>query len=130
MKAIQDQKKWVTGYHDVESAIDDLSVMNDFFLDGEMKEEELDQNFQETLKKVEDFEFKCSFDKEEDMLPAVLTINSGAGGTESQDWVSMLMRMYIMWGEKNKYKVNEIDLQRGDVAGIKSVTLEFVGDLA
>jgi len=104
--------------------------MYEFFQAKEIKEEELDKQYRTTLKEVEELEFKQSFSKEEDTFNAILTINSGAGGTESQDWAEMLMRMYIMWGERNKYKVREIDIQRADVAGIKSCTLEFQGDLA
>jgi len=93
-------------------------------------EQELDEQFQKTLKELEELEFKKSFSQEEDQLNSILTINSGAGGTESCDWADMLMRMYIMWGEKNNYKVREIDVQKGDVAGIKSATLEFSGEFA
>lgn len=95
-----------------------------------MDEQELDEQFQKTLKELEELEFKKSFSQEEDQLNSILTINSGAGGTESCDWADMLMRMYIMWGEKNNYKVREIDVQKGDVAGIKSATLEFSGEFA
>lgn len=95
-----------------------------------VSEEEMDQSYAESLKVVEELEFKNMLSNEEDQYNAVLTINAGAGGTESCDWASMLMRMYIMWGEKNGYKVKEVDLQDGDVAGIKSCTLEFEGDFA
>lgn len=104
--------------------------MNDFFKEGEASEEELEEQFAATLEKVEELEFKNMLGNKEDFLSAVLTINSGAGGTESQDWAEMLMRMYIMWGEKNGYKIKEEDIQPGDGAGIKSVTLEFEGDFA
>jgi len=90
----------------------------------------LDKAYLATLKLVEDLEFKNMLSDEEDKLSAILHINPGAGGTESQDWAEMLMRMYIRWGERNKYKVKEIDLQEGDLAGIKSVSLEFEGDFA
>ncbi len=108
--------------------IDDLQVIYDFFTEGEGTEEDLDKQYQHVLQMVEDLEFRNMLSGEEDKLGAILTINSGAGGTESQDWAAMLMRMYIRWGERNDYKVKEIDLQDGDVAGIKSVTLEFEGD--
>jgi len=95
---------------------------------GEVKDDELESSYQNTLLLVEDLEMKNMLRGEEDRLGAILTINSGAGGTESCDWAEMLSRMYIMWGEKNGYKVTEIDRQDGDVAGIKSLTLEFEGN--
>ena len=97
---------------------------------GEATEQETDQHYKSTAKQLEDLEFKNMLSGEEDACSAVVTINSGAGGTESCDWADMLMRMYIRWGERNGYKVIEVDKQDGDVAGIKSVTLEFNGDFA
>ena len=97
---------------------------------GEATEQETDLQYKATAKQLEDLEFKNMLSGEEDACSAVVTINSGAGGTESCDWADMLMRMYIRWGERNKYKVTEVDKQDGDVAGIKSVTLEFEGDFA
>ena len=97
---------------------------------GEATEQETDQHYKSTAKQLEDLEFKNMLSGEEDACSAVVTINSGAGGTESCDWADMLMRMYIRWGERNGYKVTEVDKQDGDVAGIKSVTLEFNGDFA
>lgn len=97
---------------------------------GEGSEEEIDREYKEAMQIVEELEFKKMLNSEEDQLSAILEINSGAGGTESQDWAQILMRMYLMWGEKNGYKVKEIDMQEGDTAGIKSCTLEFEGDLA
>jgi peptide chain release factor 2 len=102
----------------------------EFQKSGDATEKEVDDHYAETLKVLEDVEFKRMLGGEEDVLNAVLNINSGAGGTESQDWAEMLMRMYIMWGEKNGYKVVEVDKQYGDGAGIKSATLEFEGDFA
>jgi peptide chain release factor 2 len=101
--------------------------MWEFLEAGEGSESEVEALYEETLKQIESLELKNMLRDEEDKLGAILTINSGAGGTESQDWAQMLMRMYIRWGEQNKYKVHEIDLQPGDTAGIKSVTLEFEG---
>lgn len=101
--------------------------MWEFLEAGEGSEAEVEALYEETLKQIESLELKNMLRDEEDKLGAILTINSGAGGTESQDWAQMLMRMYIRWGEQNKYKVHEIDLQPGDTAGIKSVTLEFEG---
>jgi len=105
-------------------------VMWEFFVQGEGTETELDRHYHETLRLVEDLEFRNMLSGEEDRLGAVVQINSGAGGTESQDWAEMLMRMYIRYGERNNYKITEIDYQQGDVAGIKSVTLEFDGEYA
>lgn len=104
--------------------------MFDFYKAGDASEEDAEQQYAETMRMLEDLEFKNMLGGKEDNLNAVLTINSGAGGTESQDWASMLMRMYIMWGEKNGFRVKETDLQQGEAAGIKSVTLEFEGDYA
>src|SRR4029077_5054629 len=109
---------------------DDLNVLFEFFKSGDATEKELDIQYNQSFKLLEDLEFKRMLGAEEDQLEAVLNINSGAGGTESQDWAEMLMRMYIMWGEKNGYKVTEVDKQYGDGAGIKSATLEFDGDFA
>jgi peptide chain release factor 2 len=105
-------------------------VAGQFFEEGDMTEAEADQHVTDTLKILEDLEFRNMLSGEEDKLGAILTINSGAGGTESQDWAQMLMRMYIRWGEVNNYKVKEIDLLPGDVAGIKSATIEFEGSYA
>lgn len=104
--------------------------MFEFFQAGEATEPELDQAFQQASKLFDDLEFRNMLSNEEDNLSAILQINSGAGGTESQDWAQMLMRMYIRWAERNNYKVRELDLNEGDVAGIKSVSLEIEGDHA
>ncbi|VTR35227.1 Peptide chain release factor 2 [Sphingobacterium thalpophilum] len=104
--------------------------MYEFFQSGDATEKELDEQYQLALEKVEELEFKNMLSAEEDQLDAILQITAGAGGTESCDWAAMLMRMYIMWGEKNGYKVTEQDSQEGDVAGIKSVTLQISGDFA
>ena len=105
-------------------------MLFEFLEAGEGTEEDFRKHFAETLKLVEDLEFRNMLSGEEDRLGAIVQINSGAGGTESQDWAQMLMRMYIRWGELNGYKVKELDFQEGDVAGIKQVTLEFTGDYA
>jgi peptide chain release factor 2 len=110
--------------------MDDLEVLNEFHEAGDVGEEELDREYEKAAKAVEELEFKKMLSKEEDQLSAVVEINPGAGGTESQDWAEMLNRMYIMWGEKNDYKVTQIDYQSGDVAGIKSATLELEGPFA
>ena len=110
--------------------VDDLEVLNEFHEAGDVGDEELERDYQKTLKAVEELEFKKMLSKEEDQLSAVIEINPGAGGTESQDWADMLNRMYIMWGEKSGYKVTQVDYQSGDVAGIKSATLEVEGQFA
>ncbi len=111
-------------------AVDELEVALEFFSAGEMPQEEFDQTYTTAEKAIEDLEFFNMLSGEEDKLSAIITINSGAGGTESQDWAEMLMRMYIRWAERNNYKVTELDLQEGDVAGIKSCSLEIEGDYA
>jgi peptide chain release factor 2 len=105
-------------------------VVWDFYNDSEASEQDIDKQYQQSLKLIENLEFRNMLSGEEDKLGAVLNINSGAGGTESQDWAEMLMRMYIRWGERNDYKINVLDTQEGDVAGIKSVSIEFEGDYA
>lgn len=121
---------WTKAYQEVRSGFDDLTVFYDFYKNGESSEQEVDEQYHSTLKLTENLELKNMLQKEEDYLGAILKINSGAGGTESLDWVEMLMRMYIRWGERNKYKVRQVDFLAGDEAGIKSVTLEFSGDYA
>ena len=130
LKNINKQKVWVVAFDELQSLVDDFSVLFDFFQEGEIEEDEIDSSYKSVIQKVADLEFKNMLSGEEDNLSAVMTINPGAGGTESQDWAEMLMRMYIMWGEKNKFKVKELDFQAGDAAGIKSVTLQFDGDFA
>ncbi len=121
---------WTKAYQEVISGFDDLTVFYDFYKNGESSEQEVDEQYNSTLKLTETLELKNMLQKEEDHLGAILKINSGAGGTESLDWVEMLMRMYIRWGERNKYKVRQVDFLAGDEAGIKSVTLDFSGDYA
>lgn len=104
--------------------------MLEFFEAGEATEKEVDKQFYKTLKFVENLEFKNMLSREEDKLSAIININSGAGGTESQDWALMLMRMYVRWGERNKVKIKVLDQQDGEVAGIKSASLEFEGEYA
>jgi peptide chain release factor 2 len=130
MKSVKLPKQWVASYEEVAAAIADLEIYFEFQQAGEISADELEQHYQQALSVLEKLEFKNMLRSEEDQMSAVLTINSGAGGTESQDWASMLMRMYIMWGEKNGYAVKELDIQEGDEAGIKSVTLEFEGNFA
>ncbi len=130
LKKIRNIKVWVEGYHQVKQLIDDLNVLYDFFKEGEVSEDELEEAYRQALDALEDLEFKNMLSAEEDALSAVLQITAGAGGTESCDWAAMLMRMYMMWAEKHGYKVKVLDEQEGDVAGIKSVTLEIDGEFA
>jgi len=130
LKSIRDKKLWTDAWQRCGASIGDLQVLFDFFNLGEGSEAELDRHFTETLRQIEDLEFRNMLSGEEDHLSAIVQINSGAGGTESQDWAQMLMRMYIRYGERNNYKIKELDFQEGDVAGIKQVTLEFEGDYA
>lgn len=130
LKNINKVKIWVTSFDDVRSAFDDFIVLYEFYKEGDINDSEIQEGFKSLLEKVEELEFKNMLSGNEDNLSAVMTINPGAGGTESQDWAEMLMRMYIMFGEKNNFKVRELDFHAGDAAGIKSVTLQFDGDFA
>lgn len=121
---------WTDEYEAVSKQLDDLEVLTEFHQAGDVSEEELNLEFKRTAGSVEGLEFRKMLSKEEDQLSAMIEINPGAGGTESQDWADMLHRMYIMWGEKNGYKVREVDYQAGDVAGIKSATIEIEGAFA
>jgi peptide chain release factor 2 len=130
MKKIKEKKMWTEAFHKVNHAIDDVEILLEFLEMGESNVTELETAYQLALKLTEDLELKNMLQNEEDNLPAIVTINSGAGGTESCDWAEMLMRMYIMWGESHKMKITEMDFQAGEVAGIKSCTLKFEGDFA
>ena len=128
MQKIMNLKKWVEDYETLSSKHQDLEVLIEFQKAGEVSEEEVDQNFDEVFDLLESIEFRNMLSNEGDSLSAVLQITAGAGGTESCDWAEMLMRMYIMWAEKNKFSVKELNHQVGDVAGVKSVTLEINGE--
>ena len=128
MQKIMTLKKWVEDYETLSSKQQDLEVLIEFQKAGEVSEEEVDQNFEEVFDLLESIEFRNMLSNEGDSLSAVLQITAGAGGTESCDWAEMLMRMYIMWAEKNKFSVKELNHQVGDVAGVKSVTLEINGE--
>lgn len=130
MKMIKAKRVWTSSYEKLEESFGDTETLFEFLEMGEASISEVEEAFQHTLKQTEDLELKKMLSSEEDQLSAMLQINPGAGGTESNDWASILMRMYIMWGESNGYKVREVDFQAGDVAGVKSVTLEFEGPLA
>ena len=130
LKSIRDKKIWTEPYKAAQNSFDDLMILYEFFQEGEGIEQDLDKNYKDTLSLIENLEFRNMLSGEEDKLSVIVQINSGAGGTESQDWAQMLMRMYIRYAERNNYKIREVDYQEGDVAGIKSVTLEFDGDYA
>ncbi|WP_422084188.1 peptide chain release factor 2 [Ulvibacterium sp.] len=130
MKFIQSKKQWVDNYMAAETLVGDLEVLLEFMEAGEVTETEVDTQHQKALQALEKLEFKNMLSEEGDELTAVLQITAGAGGTESCDWAAMLMRMYMMWSEKSGYKVRELNYQEGDVAGIKTVTLEIEGDFA
>tara|TARA_R110001592_G_scaffold88812_1_gene261414 strand:- start:9 stop:1019 length:1011 start_codon:yes stop_codon:yes gene_type:complete len=130
LKVVRNIKIWTDSYFSVGAIIDDLQVLFDFYKEGDVTEEEMDEQYEKALQKVEDLEFKNMLSAEEDSLSAVLQITAGAGGTESCDWSSMLYRMYNMWAEKNGYKIKLLDYQDGDVAGIKTATIEIEGEFA
>ena len=130
LKKIKQKKFWVDACDKIQTQIEDAQVLYDFFKEGEVQEKEIDSIYAKTQKLIEELELKNMLSTQEDSLDAILQITAGAGGTESCDWSSMLMRMYLMWAEKNNYKVKELNLQDGDVAGIKTVTLEISGDFA
>ena len=128
MKLIRGIKFWVDSFENVKSKLDDLEVLQDFVKEEISTDKELEDSYHSLIEEVEDLELRNMLSKEEDKLNAVIQITAGAGGTESCDWAAMLMRMYIMWAEKNQLKVKELNFQSGDVAGIKTVSLEIEGD--
>ncbi|MFC4818190.1 MULTISPECIES: peptide chain release factor 2 [unclassified Flavobacterium] len=128
VRNLRSKKKWVEDYEKAVNLSDELQIAYEFYKEGNLSEEELDSLYDTLNTHIENIEFKNMLSDEGDSMSAVLQITAGAGGTESCDWASMLMRMYLMWGEKNGYKVKELNFQEGDVAGIKTVTLEFEGD--
>ncbi len=117
-------------FYTVESLINDLEVLNEFYQKKEISEQEINNHYNKTLDSLEEVEFKMMLNKKEDSMSAILQITAGAGGTESCDWAEMLMRMYLMWAEKNTFKIKELNNQPGDVAGIKTVTLQIDGEYA
>lgn len=125
LKEISEIKSWVNAYKDTDQHISDLTILLEFFNEGEATEEELDKAYKSAFKVLEKLEFRNMMSAEEDPLGVILTINSGAGGTESCDWAEMLLRMYIRWAERNKYPIKILDEQEGDVAGIKQATIEL-----
>jgi len=130
MKVLRGLKKWVEDYKKAQNLLDDLSLTYDFFKEGEATEQELNEIETETVSLIEDIEFRNMLSDEGDEMSAVLQITAGAGGTESCDWAAMLLRMYSMWCNKQNFKIKELNLQDGDSAGIKTVTIEVQGEYA
>ena len=130
LKKVAGIKSWIDDYNAICRLCDDLELMPDFVREGGATEEELDALYAETVEKIEALEMRNMLRGEEDKMGAIMDINSGAGGTESLDWASMLLRMYTRWGERNGYKVRVADMQAGEEVGVKSATLEFEGDYA
>lgn len=130
VRTIRSKKKWVEGYQNAQSNAEELQILMEFFAEGDASEEDVQNQYDATVEIVEDLEFRNMLSDEGDSLSAVVQITAGAGGTESCDWAAMLMRMYLMWGEKSGYKIKELNFQAGDVAGIKTVTLEFEGEFS
>lgn len=127
MKKVKGIQKWLDGYKTVRLYADELQLAFDFYKDEMVTEEEVDADYTKAIKAIEDLELKNMLRQKEDPMDCVLKINSGAGGTESQDWAQMLMRMYMRWAEAHGYKVTITDMQEGDEAGIKSVTMTIEG---
>ena len=130
LKEIKTNSFWTDLFDNAKNAVDDFAVMFDFWKDAEASEDDAKQSHEYAITKLDELEFKSTLNQPEDEMPAVMTINSGAGGTESQDWAEMLLRMYRMYAEKNGFKVSEIDIQWGDGAGIKQATIEIEGPFA
>lgn len=130
LKEVKNRKMWVNAYDELTRAVDDVVTMYEFFKSGDATESEVEELYKVAEKTLEDVEFKNMLNSPDDALSCVLQINAGAGGTESCDWASMLERMYIMWAEKKGFKLTELDRQDGDVAGIKSVSIQIDGEYA
>ncbi|SEF54033.1 peptide chain release factor 2 [Halpernia humi] len=130
LRILRSKKKWVEDYESIFTDFEDLQVLVEFAKEDADSEKELDKNYPKLLEKIENLEFKNMLSNEGDELSAVLQITAGAGGTESCDWAQMLMRMYTMWAEKQGYKLRELNFQEGDVAGVKTVTIEIDGEFA
>ena len=128
MKKVKGIKRWLDGYQEVKTLADELQLAFEFYKDEMVSEEEVDEDYQKAVKAIENLELMNMLRQKEDPMDCVLKINSGAGGTESQDWASMLMRMYMRWADAHGYKVTITDIQEGDEAGIKSVTMTIEGN--
>ncbi|WP_282018632.1 peptide chain release factor 2 [Salegentibacter mishustinae] len=130
MRDLNAEKQWVTDFEKAQTLVEDLEVLYEFYKEDEASEQDVLDKNKQALDLIEDLEFKNMLSEEGDKLSAVLQITAGAGGTESCDWAEMLMRMYLMWAEKRNFKIKELNYQAGDVAGIKTVTLEIEGEFA
>ncbi|CAD5277943.1 Peptide chain release factor 2 [Imperialibacter sp. EC-SDR9] len=130
LKEIRLQKVWTDAYEEVKTSLEDVETLYEFYNADEAEMEEVDAEYKKVSAQLEEVELKKMLSGEEDQLSAMLEINPGAGGTESNDWAEILMRMYIMWGEKHGYKVRQVDYTPGETAGLKSATLEFEGQFA
>tara|TARA_R110002020_G_scaffold311017_2_gene526690 strand:- start:431 stop:1372 length:942 start_codon:yes stop_codon:yes gene_type:complete len=130
MRDLNTEKQWVDEFEKGETLVEDLEVLYEFYKEDEATQKDVEEKHKQALDLIEDLEFKNMLSEEGDKLSAVLQITAGAGGTESCDWAEMLMRMYLMWAEKRRFKIKELNYQAGDVAGIKTVTLEIEGDFA
>ncbi len=130
MQSLRGKKRWIEDFEKAKTLVEDLEVLFQFFKEGDASEQEVKTQFIAAQQHIENIEFRNMLSDEGDSMSAVLQITAGAGGTESCDWASMLMRMYIMWCENQKFKIKELNYQEGDVAGIKTVTLEIEGDYA
>ncbi len=130
LKEISLLKHWIKAYDEVASLVEEVEILFEFQKEGEATETEVDAAHDKAVAQLDDVEFRSTLNRPEDELGSVLEINAGAGGTESCDWADMLLRMYMMWAEKNNYKVSELNRVDGDVAGIRSVSLEIKGDYA
>lgn len=130
MQNLNIEKKWVEGYEKAATLFDDLEVIFEFHKEGEASAEDVQERYEKTLELIEGLEFKNMLSEEGDNLTAILQITAGAGGTESCDWAEMLLRMYLMWAEKRGYKTKELNYQAGEVAGVKTATIEIDGEFA
>lgn len=130
MKHLNSLKAWVSGYEEIAQMVEDLQVLFDFNKEGEASETEVDEQYNLALVTIENLELKNMLQQPEDKMGAVVKINAGAGGTESNDWAEMLLRMYLRWCERHKYKITQVSYLPGDEVGVKSVTLQVEGDFA
>ena len=130
LKELKDHKKWVAVYRDMKDDLDELEIIVEYAKEGAATEEDVDTRYFALLAKLDDIEFRKTMNQPEDVLNCILQINAGAGGTEACDWAQMLHRMYVMWADKNDFKVSELFYQDGDVAGLKSVSIEITGEYA
>ncbi len=130
LKSIKSKKIWTDSFERSNQLLGDLETLFEFYEEGDVEDIEMDSEYEKVKSFIEELEFKKMLSGEEDQLSAMIDINPGAGGTESQDWAEMLLRMYIMWSESHNYKVREVNYQPGDTAGIKSATLEITGEFA